>query len=167
MASTYLTTSFKDRERVKALGARWDADQKKWFVPAGRDLAPFANWLPTEGRPAVVGAGPDVVATELALTDRGIPLSRLLAGVAQAVAQAYRAGVWTTVEVLKVDARRGHVYLELAERDASGDAVAQARAMIWADPASKIVPASQQASGAVLGGGITLLVRGRPPIQAL
>lgn len=48
MASTYLTTSFKDRERVKALGARWDADQKKWFVPAGRDLAPFANWLPTE-----------------------------------------------------------------------------------------------------------------------
>ena len=167
MASTYLTTSFKDRERVKALGARWDADQKKWFVPAGRDLAPFANWLPTEGRPAVVGAGPDVVATELALTDRGIPLSRLLAGVAQAVAQAYRAGVWTTVEVLKVDARRGHVYLELAERDARGDAVAQARAMIWADSASQIVPAFEQATGAVLGGGIKLLVRARPTMHAL
>ncbi len=167
MASTYLTTSFKDRERVKALGARWDADQKRWFVPAGRDLAPFENWLPTEGRPAVVGARPAGAATDLALTDKGIPLSRLLAGVAQVVAQAYRAGVWTTVEVLKVDARRGHVYMELAERDASGDPIAQARAMIWADTASQIVPAFEQATGAVLGGGIKLLVRARPTMHAL
>jgi exodeoxyribonuclease VII large subunit len=45
MVSTYLTTSFKDREQVKALGARWDPDQRKWFVPSGRDLAPFEKWL--------------------------------------------------------------------------------------------------------------------------
>jgi exodeoxyribonuclease VII large subunit len=75
--------------------------------------------------------------------------------------------VWTTVEVLKVDARRGHVYLELAERDASGDPIAQARAMIWADTASQIVPAFEQATGAVLGGGIKLLVRARPTMHAL
>ena len=48
MSDTYLNTSFKDREQVKALGARWDPAQKKWFVPAGRDLAPFATWLPAE-----------------------------------------------------------------------------------------------------------------------
>lgn len=174
MPSTYLTTSYKDREQVKALGARWDPDQKKWFVPSGRDLAPFANWLPTGVRAAVVEAGPtsvttvDVAAmTEVARSDRGIPLSQLLAGVAQAVTQAYRVGIWTTVEVLKVDARRGHVYMELAERDAGGDSIAQARAVIWADSANRIVPAFEQATGVVLAGGIKLLVRTKPTMHAL
>jgi exodeoxyribonuclease VII large subunit len=138
MASTYLTTSYKNRAQVKALGAKWDPVQKMWFVPTGWDLAPFKLWLPADVRNAVVETRPASVATvdtagttEVALADKGIPLSRLLAGVAQAVVQAYRAGVWTKVDVLKVDARRGHVYMELAERDASGDSIAQARAMIW------------------------------------
>lgn len=178
MSSTYLTTSYKDREQVKALGARWDADQKKWFVPSGRDIAPFAIWLPTglpTGLPAAIAeVGPTSVTavdaaatTEVALSDRGIPLSQLLAGVAQAVAQAHRTGIWTTVEVLKVDGRRGHVYLELAERDADGDSIAQARAVIWADSANRIVPAFEQATGVVLGGGIKLLVRAKPTMHAL
>lgn len=174
MPSTYLTTSYKDREQVKALGARWDPDQKKWFVPSGRDLAPFANWLPTGVPAAIVEAGPTSVTavdaaatTEVALSDRGIPLSQLLAGVAQAVTQAYRTGIWTTVEVLKVDGRRGHVYMELAERSADGDSIAQARAVIWADTANRIVPAFEQATGVVLGGGIKLLVRAKPTMHAL
>lgn len=37
--------NFYDKEEVKALGARYDADVKKWFVPAGADLTPFAKWL--------------------------------------------------------------------------------------------------------------------------
>ncbi|MFI8617229.1 hypothetical protein ACIGHN_17160 [Acidovorax sp. NPDC077693] len=50
---------------------------------------------------------------------KGIPLSRLLNGVASTVAQAFSKGVWTLVEV--VEARvRGHVYLKLSERDGSG-----------------------------------------------
>ena len=174
MPSTYLTTNYKDREQVKALGARWDPDQKKWFVPSGRDLAPFAIWLPSGVLTAIVEAGPVSVtavdaaaATEVALSDRGIPLSQLLAGVAQAVTQAYRTGIWTTVEVLKVDGRRGHVYMEIAERSADGDSIAQARAVIWADTANRIVPAFEQATGVVLGGGIKLLVRAKPTMHAL
>ena len=174
MSDTYLNTSFKDREQVKALGARWDPVQKKWFVPTGRDLAPFATWLPAEFRSTnldlrtgslATSALP--LATDVTLANKGIPLSQLLAGVAQAVAQAYRAGVWTTVEVLKVDVRNGHVYLELAERDAGGGSIAQARAMIWADTANQIVPAFERATGMVLGGGIKLLLRARPTVHAL
>src|SRR5262245_17315156 len=107
MASTYLTTSYKDRDQVKALGARWDPDEKRWYVPSGRDLAPFDRWLPTELRLAVVKTQPTgvitmeaVASTKLTPTDKGVPLSQLLAGVAQAVAQAYQTGVWTTAEVL-------------------------------------------------------------------
>jgi exodeoxyribonuclease VII large subunit len=182
MPPTYLTTRFRDRERVKSLGARWDAQARRWFVPEGRDLAPFASWLPPDGARAP-DAGLLTSPTSLASTaasplpaddtglpavpGRGVSLSSLLAGVAQAVASAFRAGAWTTAEVLKADVRRGHVYLELAERDAQGVSVAQARGMIWADTANRIVPAFEQATGMVLGAGIKLLLRARPTLHPL
>lgn len=178
MPATYLTTRFSDREQVKALGARWDAEARKWFVPDGRDLAPFAAWLPEGpltaastglvvpgGQDVSVGAAPGP--GPLAATAKGVPLSQLLQGVSQAVAQAFRSGIWTTAEVLKADLRRGHVYLELAERDAQGVAVAQARGMIWADTANEVVPAFERATGMVLGAGIRLLLRARPNLHPL
>jgi hypothetical protein len=42
---TPLNVPFADKDRAKALGAQWQPDQKHWFVPAGRDLTPFASWL--------------------------------------------------------------------------------------------------------------------------
>ncbi len=42
---TSLNVPFADKDRAKALGAHWQPDQKHWFVPAGRDLTPFASWL--------------------------------------------------------------------------------------------------------------------------
>lgn len=161
MSNTYLTTSFKDKDAVKALGARWDPDARKWYVPAGRDLAPFATWLPAQLQPATPVARTS--SRELVEPDeKGIPLSQLMAGVAQAITQAYRAGVWTRVEVVKADVRRGHVYLELAERSPAGEVLAQARAMIWASTAHTILPAFQQTTGAELAAGLNLLVRAKP-----
>ena len=31
MSSTYLVSSFKDKDRVKSLGARWDPERKQWY----------------------------------------------------------------------------------------------------------------------------------------
>lgn len=42
---TPLNVPFTDKDRAKALGAHWQPEHKHWFVPAGRDLAPFAAWL--------------------------------------------------------------------------------------------------------------------------
>src|SRR5579859_3304131 len=42
---TPLNVPFADKDRAKALGAQWHADQKLWVVPAGRDLSPFSTWL--------------------------------------------------------------------------------------------------------------------------
>lgn len=100
------------------------------------------------------------------LADKGMSLSILLAGVAQAVAQAYAAGVWTKVEVTKIDSRRGHVYLELAERTGEGVAIAQARAMVWATTANKIIPHFERVTGSVLTAGIKLLVHAKPTFHA-
>ena len=161
MPETYLQTAYKDRERVKGLGARWDPARKQWYVPEGRDLAPFATWLPAEQQTGL-STLESIASTELALPNKGVSLSQLLAGVAQAVAQAYRSSGWVRVEVVKADVRRGHVYLELTERSPAGDSLAQARAMIWADTANQIVPEFERATGVVLGAGIKLLLRAKP-----
>lgn len=43
-----LTCPFEDRQAVKALGARWDAALKTWYLVDPPDLAPFARWLPLD-----------------------------------------------------------------------------------------------------------------------
>ncbi len=42
---TYLTPGVSDKEAVKALGAHFDYDAKKWFVPPGADLTRFKKWI--------------------------------------------------------------------------------------------------------------------------
>ncbi|MGH8322178.1 MAG: DUF5710 domain-containing protein [Steroidobacteraceae bacterium] len=42
---TPLNVPYSDKDQVKALGARWIADQKRWVIPAGCELAPFRAWL--------------------------------------------------------------------------------------------------------------------------
>lgn len=46
-AGTVLNVPFADKDQAKALGAHWHADQKRWIVPQGLDLTPFAPWLGT------------------------------------------------------------------------------------------------------------------------
>lgn len=163
MPTAYLTVPFKEKDAAKALGARWDSDARRWYVPDGQDLAPFASWLPN---PLPASAARDVAptsqSTALQPAQRGVPLSRLLQGVAKAVADAYSAGVWTTAEVLRASAKDGHVYLELSERDADGRVLAKANAAIWARTAERVIPEFERATGATLGAGIKLLVRARP-----
>jgi Domain of unknown function (DUF5710) len=46
---TTLNVPFADKDQAKALGALWQPDKKRWVVPAGLDLAPFAPWLESGG----------------------------------------------------------------------------------------------------------------------
>ena len=43
-SKTYLNVPYAQKDAAKALGARWDPANKKWYVPAGKDMAPFAQW---------------------------------------------------------------------------------------------------------------------------
>lgn len=45
---TFLQVPYAEKEAVKALGAKWDKQEKSWFAPEGTDLAPLKNWLPVE-----------------------------------------------------------------------------------------------------------------------
>lgn len=43
-SKTYLNVPFAQKDAAKALGARWDAANKKWYVPADKDVSLFAQW---------------------------------------------------------------------------------------------------------------------------
>lgn len=40
-----LKVPFNEKDQAKALGARWNAEAKQWYVPQGVDSAPFAKWF--------------------------------------------------------------------------------------------------------------------------
>lgn len=66
--------------------------------------------------------------------------------------------VWVTAELSDVN-RRGHVYMELIEKNAAGQAVAKARAVIWANVAQQIIGKFERATGQRFESGIKLMVR--------
>jgi len=167
----YLKVPFREKDAAKSLGARWDPEASKWYVPAGADLAPFSKWLPFDAAAsslAPAGSNTTTPASPATSTgtdlevQKGVPLSRLLAGVAAAVSAAYREGVWVRAEVMKVDARNQNVYLELSERTTDGNVTATGRGFIAALNANRILPEFQRATGATLGPGIKILVRAKP-----
>jgi len=41
-----LVTPFAEKDAVKALGARWDAAKKLWYIVDVADLSPFMRWIP-------------------------------------------------------------------------------------------------------------------------
>ena len=155
--TTYLNVPFPEKAEAKARGARWDSEAKKWFVPMGRDLAPFLGWIAAET--------PAALSKQQAPDSRGIPLSQLLAGLASAVAQAFREGVWTTAEVVNVDGHP-HAYLELAERDADGNLIAKAKGVVWRTDVPRVLDQFQTATGVRLAAGIKVLIRARPEFSA-
>lgn len=50
-----LKVPYAEKDEAKALGARWNPTRKCWYVPDGKDAAPFAQWI-------VAGAAADAPA---------------------------------------------------------------------------------------------------------
>ncbi len=40
-----LKVPFNEKDQAKALGARWNAELKQWYVPQGVNSAPFEKWF--------------------------------------------------------------------------------------------------------------------------
>jgi hypothetical protein len=71
-----LDVPFRDKDAARRLGARWDADARRWFVPASLDPTPFARWLP--GAEAVnVRAPRYFIATSSRPCERCLGLTRV------------------------------------------------------------------------------------------
>ncbi|MGD9950247.1 MAG: zincin-like metallopeptidase domain-containing protein [Desulfobulbus sp.] len=43
---TYLNVPYKEKNKAKKAGAKWDSEVKRWYAPEGTDLVPLSTWLP-------------------------------------------------------------------------------------------------------------------------
>lgn len=41
----YINCSYQDKDEAKLLGARWDSDERKWYIPFGLDRSKFSKWI--------------------------------------------------------------------------------------------------------------------------
>lgn len=61
-----LVTPFADKDKAKALGARWDAAKKCWYIVDVADLTPFLHWIPNmEAAMDASGGAPKVTKPKL------------------------------------------------------------------------------------------------------
>ena len=47
----FLKVSFDEKDEAKALGARWDAELRLWYVPAGTAADAFSQWFVPQSTP--------------------------------------------------------------------------------------------------------------------
>ena len=40
----YLNCPYSEKDLCKTLGAKWDKDKKKWYVPDGLERSKFRRW---------------------------------------------------------------------------------------------------------------------------
>ena len=45
LSRVYINVPYSEKDEAKALGAKWDKQEKSWFVESGIDQTPFQKWL--------------------------------------------------------------------------------------------------------------------------
>lgn len=165
----YLTVAYAEKDQAKALGARWDAMARRWFVPEGVNPDGFARWLPAslvspaaETTVFAFSESPEVT-TET--PDLGMRLSELMNQANRALQLALPRAVWVVAEITELSQRQGHVYLTLAE-SVQGQQLAQVKATIWASLRDVLFRNFEQVTGQQLSAGMKVLLSVEVTIHA-
>ena len=101
-----LAVPFSRKEEAKALGARWDAEQRTWYAPPGTDLRGFDHrWLPKgcEPEPEWNAQEPD------AAPEKGVSSTDLLIRVKWVVEQGHPDALWLRAEISERRGRNGQL----------------------------------------------------------
>lgn len=101
------------------------------------------------------------------MTDTPITLYELNRRIAALIAEPSTQNVWITAELSDVAVRRGHCYMELLEKDATGAQTAKARGVIWAGRVGELMSRFYAATGQRFGAGIKVMVRASATMHPL
>lgn len=141
-----LEVPFIEKDQVKGLGARWNAQTKKWFVPAGIDMQLFRKWWPAD------------INVESITAVASCSLSYFLNRVRNTINQAFPDREWIVAEISEFTAHNGNYFLTLVEYDEAGHKQAQINARIWRDKTVELNTKFENATGATLCAGIKVLL---------
>ena len=150
--TTYLNVPFAEKDKVKALGARWDGAAKSWFAPKGADLSKFEQWISKKESIAAVGAdGQESLAYSL---------SEYMREVSVAMTRAAPPAAWVSAEVSELRIKNGFWMFSLVEYDNGHREVSKAPANAFGDSARQI-QAKLNDANVKIEPGIKVLLRVR------
>lgn len=69
----YLRVGKADKDTVKSLGAWWDEQARRWYVPRHVNPSVFAQWLPKTPPPPPRSEGTKAIATANLVVPKVIP----------------------------------------------------------------------------------------------
>ena len=171
-----LEVPFAEKDAAKALGARWNPQIKKWYIPdqLEDEKVQFAKWLPEPlnntvaeqlGNTSPTPQSPDLFQpnTELAqntdlVEEKGVSLSQLMRQVQTVLRGGFPGAIWVKAEIASLSERRGHLYLELVETNEAGQELAKTRAHIWKSLAPSLLTRFEQETGSALAVGQKVLL---------
>lgn len=158
-----LNVPYAQKESAKALGAKFDFDNKTWYIPIGLDSSPFERWMPVGVKPA---AEINLLDTVLPLMDQPstqeqqyLTLSGILNKVAGVIKAKFTEAYWIQVEVSKFNHKGQHAYFDFVEYDGHGKEIAKARGALWAGTKNALLNKFKDATGSDIQDGMKLLLK--------
>ncbi len=139
----FLDCPFSEKDEVKRLGAKFDWQEKQWFIPVGLDLDPFSKWLPKQVD-----------------NDQPFSLYDLMLSVQSTVNTQLNDRYWVRAELVSVS-HHVHLYMELSDHDNQGQEVAKVRAILWNHRANELLKRFEAQTGMPLKAGMKLLLQVR------
>jgi exodeoxyribonuclease VII large subunit len=146
----YLNCPFAEKEEAKQLGAKFDWAKKKWFIPPGLEIEPFAKWLPK----TVTLAREESEESE----ENSLSLNDLLLSIQATIAAQHPTQYWVRAEIVNISERK-HLYLELADHDSEGNEIAKVRATLWHYRAENLLERFEEQTGLAFRAGIKVLLQ--------
>ncbi|MDM8558212.1 exodeoxyribonuclease VII large subunit [Candidatus Parabeggiatoa sp. HSG14] len=145
----FLDCPFSEKEEAKRLGAKFDWDRKKWFIPPGVEKEAFAKWLPKT-----------VTQTPEDIDEGSITLNNLLLSVQNTIAKQHNDRYWVRAEVVNVS-DNVHLYIDLADHDDDGNEIAKARATLWNHRVDVLLGRFEEQTNMPFKAGIKVLLQVR------
>ncbi|WP_069472408.1 exodeoxyribonuclease VII large subunit [Candidatus Marithrix sp. Canyon 246] len=139
----FLDCPFSEKDEVKRLGAKFDWQEKQWFVPVGLDLDPFSKWL-----------------SKQVDNDQPFSLYDLMLSVQSTVNTQLNDRYWVRAELVSVS-HHVHLYMELSDHDNEGQELAKVRAILWNHRAKELLKRFETQTGMPFKAGMKLLLQVR------
>jgi len=156
----YIDVPFTQKDEAKNLGANWDANRKKWYIPSTADLTLFEEWLSEDYKNQL----PKLKNNK---DKKGISLAKYLNKLSRAVKEAASHDEWICAEISEIKQHNGHYYPTLIESDKNGNQIAKCRAIIWKQSIEPIIIEFQKQTGDSLKEGIKVLLYGKANMHPL
>ena len=148
-----LNVPFFEKNQAKRLGACWNQQTKKWFVPMGIDPNLFQRWWPkSPGKSSLIKKRTIKQHKQVHL------LSELLTKISHVIYDGLPNLEWVIAEISEISSFNRHQFLTFVEYTDDGNKCAHVKGCIWKDKAKLLFKNFKEITGSILTSDIKILI---------